>query len=118
MNAAAARPPMPPPTTAMRLLCRGGPAAIMLLSGTGAGSAQFPRGRGAAQPPGALVVKPGDGLAGQPGQPGLHRETGLGLEVAQMPVADREPGKQRGIEGEGARRVDDVEAVLLIDGLA
>jgi len=35
-----------------------------------------------------------------------------------MPVTDRKPGQQRRIEGEGARRVDDVEAVLLIDGLA
>src|SRR5262245_8570880 len=82
------------------------------------GSAWCSGGRRAVQPLGALVVEPHDGLAGQPRQPGLHREPGPGLEVPQVPVADREPGKQRRIEGEGARRVHDVEAVLFVDGLA
>src|SRR5215467_13940985 len=109
---------MPPPTTAIRSRCRRGPAVSTLLPRHRCRSAWLSRGRGAVQPSGALVVEPHDGLAGQPGQPGLHREPGLGLEVTQVPVADREPGKKLRIEPEGGGRVNDVEAVLFIDWLA
>src|SRR5689334_23225246 len=117
-NAAAASPPMPPPTTAMRPPPAGGPAFTALSPAPSPPSAWVARGRRAVQPPGPLLVEAHDGLAGQPRQPGLHREPVLGLEVAQVPVAGREPGEQRGIQAEGACGVHDVEAVLLVDGLA
>jgi len=78
-----------------------------------------------------------DGLPGQPGgtalvqplQPfglgaaqarhvGLDRVADLDLQVGQVPVALGEPGQEFGVQDEGGGRVDGVDPVLLVDGLA
>src|SRR5579864_8294921 len=75
-----------------------------------------------------------DWLTGQPGRAplvealhfgaaharhvGLDRVAGLDLQVGQVTVALGEAGEHFGVEGERGGRVDGIEAVLLVDGLA
>ena len=73
------------------------------------------------QPGGAALVQPlqpfGLGAA-QARHVGLDRVADPDLEVGQVPVALGEAGEQFGVQDEGGGRVDGVDPVLLVNGLA